>query len=31
MDLDVDGDRIKRCDLCDPEFFDPEPTGIYPV
>ena len=31
MVFEVDGDRIKRCDLCAPEFFGPEPTGIYPV
>ncbi|MGW8158717.1 MAG: nuclear transport factor 2 family protein [Desulfoprunum sp.] len=31
MVFEVDGDRIKRCDLCDPAFFDPDPTGIYPV
>ena len=31
MVFEVGGDRIKRCDLCAPEFFDPEPTGIYPV
>lgn len=31
MVFEVDGARIKRCDLCAPEFFDPEPTGIYPV
>ncbi|MGW8157390.1 MAG: nuclear transport factor 2 family protein [Desulfoprunum sp.] len=31
MVFEVDGDRIRRCDLCAPEFFNPEPTGIYPI
>lgn len=23
--------KIKRCDLCAPELFDPEPTDLYPI
>jgi len=31
MLFELDGDRIKRCDLCAPELFDPEPTEVYPA
>ncbi|KAB2891474.1 MAG: nuclear transport factor 2 family protein [Desulfobulbaceae bacterium] len=31
MVFEVDGDRIRRCDLCAPELYDQTPTGIYPV
>jgi hypothetical protein len=27
----VEKGQIKRYDLCAPEFFDPEQTGIYPI
>jgi len=29
MIIEAESGRIQRCDLCAPEFFDPEPTGIY--
>jgi len=31
MVFEVAGDRIKRCDLCAPELFDPAVTDIYPT
>ncbi|MGB5232314.1 MAG: nuclear transport factor 2 family protein [Desulfoprunum sp.] len=31
MVFDVDGDRIRRCDLCAPAFFNPAATDIYPT
>ena len=29
--IEVENDKIKRCDLCAPCLFDPEPTNIYPM
>lgn len=31
MVFEVENDRIKRCDLCAPEFYDPEQTNVYPI
>jgi O-acetyl-ADP-ribose deacetylase (regulator of RNase III)/ketosteroid isomerase-like protein len=31
MIIEVENDKIKRCDLCAPQLFDPEPTNIYPM
>jgi hypothetical protein len=31
MIIEVENGKIKRCDLCASELFDPEPTNIYPI
>jgi ketosteroid isomerase-like protein len=31
MIIEVENGKIKRCDLCAPELFDPELTNIYPI
>jgi hypothetical protein len=31
MIIEVKEGKIKRCDLCAPELFDPEPTDLYPI
>lgn len=31
MIIEVENGKIKRCDLCAPELFDPAPTDIYPI